>query len=111
MDTKQGRFVTQEEERRLQERAAGPRLVLRAAARAQLTSLHAMPRLAVGETVELKGLPLVVERIKASGGLALRFSSKYRIGFGLGDRVRIKEVEFRVTWQSGDRLGLKMVKA
>jgi len=69
-----------------------------------------LPTLSIGEVIELKGLPLVVTHIKQSGGLKLEFSGKLQIGFGPEERPEIKGVPFRVTWQSGRRLGLKMVK-
>lgn len=96
MDQERGRFIDPEEAARAKpERRA---------------SIYAMPTLAVGEKLELKGLPAVVERIKPSGGLHLRFSTPMRIGFAASEPVVIKGVMFRVTWTSADKVGLRMRK-
>lgn len=67
------------------------------------------PVLSIGEVVELKGVQFRVLKMKNGGRLRIEPAGKTRIGFATGEPVSIKGVVFRVTFDAGKIVGMRMI--
>ena len=69
------------------------------------------PVLSIGEVIVLKTVEYRIEKMKTGGKLRVAPNTKYRIGFATGELVAIKGVVFRVTFDAGKMVGLRMTGA
>ena len=65
--------------------------------------------MAIGEVIVLKkDVEYRIEKMKTSGKLRVVPNGPLRIGFATGELVAIKGVIFRVTFDAGKMVGLRM---